>query len=129
MYPSSRGRGSGRARSLLTMIATAIAMTAEAVVPTPTVIGPLPSATPGSPGRNYTFFATDIVLSNFGYVEQEFFFEGVANRYDAPNPSGGTGNNAASAPTANVVSSGHSFRSRLLVRRPGDASRFNGVVV
>jgi Alpha/beta hydrolase domain len=109
--------------------AVSVVGVAHAVVPTPTVIGPLPSEVPGTPGRNYPFFATDMVLSDFGYVEEEFFFDGAANRYDASAPSGGIGNNAASAPTANVVSSGHPFRSRLLVRRPADPSRFNGVVV
>jgi len=102
---------------------------ADAVVPIPSVIGPLPSDVPGSPDRNYPFFATDMVMADFGYVEEEFFFDGTANRYDAPAPSGGIGNNAASAPTANIVVSGIPYRSRLLVRRPSDAPRFNGVVV
>jgi hypothetical protein len=70
-----------------------------------------------------------MVLADFGYVEQEFFFDGTANRYNAPAPSGGIGNNAASAPTADIVASGYPYRSRLLVRRPIDPSRFNGVVV
>ena len=107
----------------------ATASIAGAVVPTPTVSGPLASDPPGTPGRNYPFFATDMVLADFGYVEQEFFFDGTANRYDAPAPSGGIGNNAASATTANIIASGIPYRSRLLVRRPIDAERFNGVVV
>src|SRR6266508_723960 len=107
----------------------AVLGSASASVPVPTVIGPLASDPPGSTGRNYPFFATDMVLSDFGYIEQEFFFDGTANRYNAPAPSGGTGNNAASAPTADIVSSGHAYRSRMLVRRPVDATRFNGVVV
>src|SRR5438067_12342479 len=105
------------------------APSASGVVPTPSVIGPIPSDVPGSPDHNYPFFSTDMVLSAFGYVELEFFFDGTANRYDAPAPSGGIGNNAASAPTANIVASGYPYRSRLLVRRPIDAARFNGVVV
>jgi len=113
----------------LCVIVLGIAGGVRAAIPTPTVIGPLPSEVPGTPGRNYTFFATDMVLADFGYVEEEFFFDGTANRYDAPAPSGGIGNNAASASTANIVSSGHPFRSRMLVRRPVDPSRFNGVVV
>ena len=105
------------------------APSASGVVPTPSVIGPIPSDVPGSPDHNYPFFSTDMVLSDFGYVEQEFFFDGTANRYDAPAPSGGIGNNAASATTANIVASGYPYRSRLLVRRPVDPARFNGVVV
>src|SRR5438067_2642093 len=117
-----------KSRIMAIAIAAATSV-AQAIVPTPTVIGPLASDTPGTPGRNYPFFATDMVLSDFGYVEQEFFFDGTANRYDAPAPSGGIGNNAASATTANIVATGIPYRSRLLVRRPIDAARFNGVVV
>jgi len=116
-------------RALSCAAVAAFAAVAGAVVPTPTVIGPLASDPPGTPGRNHPFFSTDMVLADFGYVEQEFFFDGAANRYDAPAPSGGIGNNAASAPTANIVASGYPYRSRLLVRRPSDTSRFNGVVV
>jgi hypothetical protein len=104
-------------------------LVAQAVVPTPTVTGPIPSDPPGSASRNYPFFATDIVLSDYGYVEQEFFFDGTANVYSAPQPSGGVGNNAGSASTATIVSAGHPYRSRMLVRRPTDPGKFNGVVV
>ena len=119
----------GLCPALVCVAMATFASIAAAVVPTPTVIGPLPSDTPGTPGHNYPFFATDMVLADFGYVEQEFFFDGTANRYDAPAPSGGIGNNAASATTANIVATGIPYRSRLLVRRPIDAARFNGVVV
>src|SRR6185295_2705432 len=75
---------------------------AQAVVPTPTVTGPIPGETPGSPSRNYTYWATDIVLKNFGFVEEEFFFEGTANRYDAVAPSGAVGNANRCSPIANI---------------------------
>jgi len=116
-------------KRLLTSVLAGVAISAGAVVPTPTVTGPLPSDPPGTPGRNYPFFSTDMVLSDFGYVEQEFFFDGTASRYNAPAPSGGIGNNAASAPTAEIVATGIPYRSRMLVRRPADPSLFNGVVV
>ena len=116
-------------KRLLTSVLAGAAISAGAVVPTPTVTGPLPSDPPGTPGRNYPFFSTDMVLSDFGYVEQEFFFDGTASRYNAPAPSGGIGNNAASAPTAEIVATGIPYRSRMLVRRPADPSLFNGVVV
>jgi len=44
-------------------------------VPTPKVMRPL-AEPPGTPGRNYPFFATDVVLADYGYVEEEFFYEG-----------------------------------------------------
>ena len=91
---------------------------AAADVPTPRVTK-VASATPGTPGRNYAFFSTDIVLSNFGYVEEEFFYEGTANTYSAP----------AFGANAEVTKSGIPFRSRMLVRRPSTQARFNGVVI
>jgi hypothetical protein len=111
------------------LVLAAYSLIGSAIVPTPTVTGPIPSDTPGSADHNYPFFATDVVLSDYGYVEQEFFIDGTANVYSAPQPSGGIGNNAASATTATIVSSGHPYRSRLLVRRPTDPAKFNGVVV
>lgn len=86
-------------------------------VPTPKVVK-VASEAPGSPGRNYPFFSTDIVLSNYGYVEEEFFYEGTANTYSAPE----FGKNAE------VTKAGIPFKSRILVRRPTTQARFNGVV-
>jgi hypothetical protein len=78
----------------------------------------VPADKPGSPGRNYPFFSTDIVLANYGYVEEEFFYEGTANTYSAPE----AGRNAE------ITKSGIPFRSRLLVRRPAAQKHFNGIV-
>jgi hypothetical protein len=80
----------------------------KAEVPTPKV-----TKVDGRP-----FFGTDIVLKNFGYVEEEFFYEGQANTYSAPE----FGKNAE------VTKSGIPFRSRMMVRRPAQQSRFNGIV-
>jgi hypothetical protein len=91
---------------------------ANADVPTP-VVTKIPSDKPGTPARNYPFFSTDIVLANYGYVEEEFFFDGKANTYTTPE----FGKNAE------ITASGIPYRSRLLVRRPAQASRFNGVVL
>jgi hypothetical protein len=99
-----------------------------AAVPTPDVIGPLPSDPTRSASHDYTFFATDLDLAGRGYVEEEFFFSGTANVYDAPNP-GGIGAGPVPATTANIVSSGHPYKTRLLVRRPADPKDFNGTVI
>lgn len=87
-------------------------------VPTPKVTR-VTSEKPGTPGRNHPFFATDIVLANFGYVEEEFFYEGMANTYSTPEFGA----------NAEVTKSGIPFRSRMLVRRPSTQARFNGVVI
>jgi hypothetical protein len=87
-------------------------------VPTPKV-SKIVSDMPGTNARNYPFFSTDIVFKNFGYVEEEFFFDGVANTYTTPELG----------QSADIATSGTAFRSRLLVRRPATPGRFNGVVI
>ena len=89
---------------------------ATADVPTPKVTRP-PADPPGTAGRNYPFFATDVVLADYGYVEEEFFYEGTANTYSAPELGR----------DAEITKSGIPYRSRLIVRRPSAQSRFNGI--
>ena len=94
-------------------------------IPTPVVTGPVPSDPPGSPGRNYPFLATDVDIAGRGYVEAEFFYSGTANWYDAPVP---TVNSDPPFPVAGIVSSGHPYKTRLLVYRPASPERFSGTV-
>jgi len=97
----------------------AVAFSAQAAIPNPTVTGPIPStATPGNSSRNYNFFASDHPLEVHGYVEEEYFIEGTANRYNTPNLA-----------TGSIVSSGHPYKTRIVVRRPAESSKFNGVVL
>src|SRR5690606_32097948 len=72
----------------------------------------------GDPSRDYPQFATQLNLQSRGYVEQEFFIQGAADRY-LP----------ADLATGSVISSGHPYKTRVIVRRPASASRFNGIVV
>jgi hypothetical protein len=58
-------------------------------------------------------------LAKYGYAEQEYYASGTANRYRIKNPSG----------TATLVDSGHQYKTRIMVRKPLDPKRFNGVVV
>jgi Alpha/beta hydrolase domain len=88
---------------------------AAAAVPNPTVIGPIPAtAPPGDPSHNYPFFSTTVDLAKVGYAEEEFFFEGTANRYNA---------------TGSIIDSGHPYRTRMVVRRPASPVSFNGTVL
>lgn len=90
-----------------------------ASVPNPTVTGPiLPNASPGDPSHDYPFFSTTVDLASQGYVEEEFFFEGTANRYNTPTLA-----------TGSVMDSGHPYRTRMIVRRPASLDKFNGTVV
>jgi hypothetical protein len=78
----------------------------------PTVEGPVPLVV-GSPGNGYTFFASELGLPGRGYVEQEYFFGGTANVYDA-TVAPGIGARPTPSPTASVVSSGHLVGGLLL---------------
>ena len=90
--------------------------------PTPNVIGPISvNSTPGAGlKRDYPHFASDpnFNLADVGYVEEEFFVEGFATRYQTPSMADGV-----------AVSSGHPYKTRILVRRPVDARKFNGIVL
>lgn len=91
-------------------------------VATPTVTGPVAvNNTPGAgTARDYPFFATEpqFDLAAAGYVEEEFFVEGTATRYDIP-----------AMQNAVPLSSGHPYKTRILVRRPAAPNQFNGIVL
>lgn len=75
-------------------------------VPVPTVTGPI-----GNAGiHGHPLWDSSYKLSDLGYDEQEYFVSGIA-KSDADS--------AATAP----------FTTRIIVRRPLDASHFNGTVV
>lgn len=96
---------------------------AVAAVPNPTVTGPIPAtAMPGSASHDYPFFATNHDLAGHGYVEQEFFLQGTANRYNTPSVASGN-------PTGSIIDGGHPYTTRIIVRRPADPKRFNGTVL
>ena len=95
------------------------AQPAGAVVPNPKVMGPIPATVPpGDPSHNYPFFATNVDLAAYGYIEEEFFFEGFASRYNTPDQA-----------TGNVIDTGHPYRTRLVVRRPSSPRNFSGTVL
>ena len=84
-----------------------------------TVTGPIGS----DAGKGIAWGAALIDLSTRGYVEEEFFYEGEAARYDMEGEMTSDGMWAISEAQKK------SFKSRLLVRRPADPSKFNGTVV
>ncbi len=89
---------------------------ATAAVPAATITGPIPVEP--HPSLNAIYSASAIELTANGYVEEEYFIEGTGNRYTT-----------SAMETGSVIDSGHRYRTRLIVRRPTDASKFNGVVV
>ena len=96
---------------LLAASALLFAVSARAETPAATL-------TPVAVPDTTVFGATAVDLARFGYVEQEFYIRGTANRYRITNPLG----------TAEVIDGGHPYTSRILVRRPARAKDFNGIV-
>ena len=83
------------------------------------VAGPVANTTPlRDPGHGYSYNSTPVDLAKQGYVEEEFFIEGTANSYVTPAGQVGT-----------VKESGHPYKTRIVVRRPKSASKFNGNVI
>lgn len=105
--------------SILAGIAGSASPAVAGSVPSATLVGPIAeNAPPGDPSHDYIFFTPIEDLADYGYVEEEYFAEGMANRYDTPPGQTGT-----------ILSSGHPYRTRIVVRRPIDANRSNGVVL
>jgi len=94
------------------------AVQAWAQIPDAVISGPIEATTPGDPSRNFVYNASAIELTANGYLEQEFFIEGTANRYTTPELA-----------TGDVEDGGHPYRTRFFVRRPRSASDFNGTVI
>lgn len=112
----------------LTLIFVAMGSDAKAAsVPTPTISGPIASPDiPGTLTHNYPFFASNHDLPSQGYVEQEYYISGTANRYNiTPTPL----SEITPLPTASIVDSNHPYLTRILVRRPADPAKFNGTVL
>ena len=85
---------------------------ATSTLPTPTVSGPVTGGL-----RGHAWMAADDVLSPLdalGYVQEEFFFSGTADRRTAEGDPLGT-----TAP----------YTTRMLVARPADPKDFNGTVL
>lgn len=101
---------------------------ATAAAGTPQVSGPVTGGRHGWPLGSYP---TD--LSRFGYIEEEYFLEGVATNY---RPSGTwsveSGDQWTVTPdgkwTVEPVAS-KPYKTRLLVHRPRDPAKFNGSVL
>lgn len=72
-----------------------------------------------APSLGTPMSATVMPLDASGYVENEYFISGQANRYRIDDPM----------QNAQVIDSGNPYVTRVLVRRPTDPARFNGTVV
>ena len=119
LFDSCRPVSAALTLVLLAALVAGLAGAAGAAVPSPTVTGPIAANAPlGHPSHDYPQYVADIDYASRGYVEEEFFFEGTATRYSTPTLA-----------TGEVISTGHPYKSRLIVRRPIRANQFNGTVI
>lgn len=94
-----------------------LSLTALAEVPEAKITGPIAAQPAGDSSHNFIYNASAIDLADHGYVEEEYFIDGTANRYSTPELM-----------TGEILDGGHAYRSRFFVRRP-PAKNFNGTVV
>jgi len=87
-------------------------------VPMPALEGPVTGGEHGFP-----FIATSLDLAAHGYVEEEFFLAGTARAFASGEPLTPDGHW-----TVTPAGRAH-YRTRVLIRRPRDATRFNGTVL
>jgi hypothetical protein len=82
---------------------------------------PIPVATVTGPvqGPGTIFCASTVDLKAFGYVEEEYFLEGKARTYSFVNYPGNAVPNDTLKP----------FKTRIIVRKPLNASKFSGTVL
>lgn len=63
-------------------------------------------------------------LGDYGFVEQEFNISGLARKFKGTGTLGSDGKWAAT-----VVSSNTAYNTMMIVRRPADPAKFNGIVI
>ena len=135
------------ASSSLVLVASVVlaagitARPARAVVANPTVTGPITAACspncPSPPGPVNGIHIPDPFdgagnlqeTIDAGYTEEEFFFEGTATAFER-DPTAAAWDSAGfwtARPSTTMPPA--AYKSRLLVRRPTDPAKFNGVVV
>jgi hypothetical protein len=103
-------------------VLTAPAWGAYESVPTPTIEGPIP-VTPSS----QIFMHTTVNLAAYGYVEEEYFISGTGYTYTTTGAVNVTGTKVTTGgPNSNGT---YPFKTRIVVRRPENAGKFNGKVL
>lgn len=111
--------------TVLAALTVGIAQQTAAAAPgDPIVTGPV---TGGTRGSAQTTIDGIIDLSGAGYVEEEFFLEGLASPYamDPAGPAWGLDGTWSAVPTEPAAP----YKTRVIVRRPARPSKFNGTVV
>lgn len=123
-FPRVAHHGVTATLSLLVLAALSVGPSAAqspGQVPVPKIIGPVTGGAKGHPFRSFAV-PGETFLSTAGYVEEEFFLDGTARAYESAAPLSSDGRwSVTPGPSA-------PYRTRLIVRRPADAARFNDTV-
>ena len=104
--------------TLVVLSPVADAQTAKAAATPVPKVAPLAITADSVPFLAASQSLEPLDLKKFGYVEEEFLVSGTANVYDW-----------AADGTLSVKTPNAPYATRILVRRPADASRFSGNVV
>lgn len=104
--------------TLLIAISQTSAQSINGGTPIPNAVGPIPVTADSYPQMGVERIQEYVDLGAAGYVEEEFFISGQGNAYEW-----------AADGSLNILASGLPYTTRIMVRRPADAARFNGNVV
>jgi hypothetical protein len=107
--------------AVLALVVSATEVSPQALdggTPLPTATGPIPVTADSYPQLGVERIQERVDLAAAGYVEEEFFVSGEGNAYDW-----------AADGSVSVQFSKLPYTTRVIVRRPADAARFNGNVV
>jgi len=86
-----------------------------------TVTGPVAlTSAPRDASHGYPFNASTLDLAKQGFVEEEFFIQGAARSYEIPRDQQSNATPAAAT---------HPYKTRIVVRRPATAAKFNGTAI
>src|SRR5579862_4164620 len=105
-------------RHVLALVLFGSTLLAQHTISVPNVNGPIPVTATSHPLLAADHNLQPLDLSKFGYVEEEYIVSGAANVYDWAE------NNSLTVKTPNAP-----YATRILVRRPANASKFSGTVV
>jgi hypothetical protein len=114
-------------RPLVGVLAVAVGSVGVMVIPASTAVAhaerePVPSPRVTGPVAGQPVGLSAVDLAAHGYVEEEFFLEGTARAYEPSSPLPDDGRWSVKTSTTAP------YRTRVLVRRPKDPSKFKGVV-
>lgn len=121
-----RCRNRGQVFAIAVLVAGVASVPARGVLAEPTGV-PTPTVSLPPEGQHGFPFQSEVIdFASYGYVEEEVFLEGTARSYEPVAPLDGiTDGRWDATPTGPTAD----YKTRLLIRRPTNPSKFNGIVL